>query len=151
MLAEGDELDVWVTHPAHPAKLAGTLTPSGTPQTLDVELPAEGRTAQGAVELGDGTPVVGAQVVALGPGGVELGAVATAPDGTFSLYGLPPVDGLKLLVAGHRLTTDDGGVIDLSAGDRSEEHTSELQSLMRNSSAVFCLKKKKNKIKAVSI
>src|SRR3546814_3126654 len=29
--------------------------------------------------------------------------------------------------------------------DRSEEHTSELQSLMRNSYAVFCLKKKKNK------
>src|SRR3546814_1105453 len=28
---------------------------------------------------------------------------------------------------------------------RSEEHTSELQSLMRNSSAVFCLKKKNNK------
>src|SRR3546814_7437314 len=27
--------------------------------------------------------------------------------------------------------------------DRSEEHTSELQSLMRTSSAVFCLKKKK--------
>src|SRR3546814_10239217 len=29
---------------------------------------------------------------------------------------------------------------------RSEEHTSELQSLMRNSYAVFCLKKKNNKI-----
>src|SRR3546814_7719838 len=28
---------------------------------------------------------------------------------------------------------------------RSEEHTSELQSLMRNSYAVFCFKKKKNK------
>src|SRR3546814_8691075 len=28
---------------------------------------------------------------------------------------------------------------------RSEEHTSELQSLMRKSYAVFCLKKKKNK------
>src|SRR3546814_8963417 len=28
---------------------------------------------------------------------------------------------------------------------RSEEHTSELQSLMRNSYAVFCLKKKKHK------
>src|SRR3546814_1372481 len=28
---------------------------------------------------------------------------------------------------------------------RSEEHTSELQSLMRNTYAVFCLKKKKNK------
>src|SRR3546814_10001335 len=30
---------------------------------------------------------------------------------------------------------------------RSEEHTSELQSLMRISYAVFCLKKKKNRIK----
>src|SRR3546814_10807872 len=30
---------------------------------------------------------------------------------------------------------------------RSEEHTSELQSLMRISYAVFCLKKKKNKIR----
>src|SRR3546814_5176548 len=30
------------------------------------------------------------------------------------------------------------------AGQRSEEHTSELQSLMRISYAVFCLKKKKN-------
>src|SRR3546814_3428707 len=30
--------------------------------------------------------------------------------------------------------------------DRSEEHTSELQSLMRISYAVFCLKKKKRKI-----
>src|SRR3546814_7892886 len=29
-------------------------------------------------------------------------------------------------------------------GNRSEEHTSELQSLMRISYAVFCLKKKKN-------
>src|SRR3546814_10090321 len=29
--------------------------------------------------------------------------------------------------------------------ERSEEHTSELQSLMRNSYAVFCLKKKKNR------
>src|SRR3546814_7642167 len=31
----------------------------------------------------------------------------------------------------------------LPAADRSEEHTSELQSLMRNQYAVFCLKKKK--------
>src|SRR3546814_3924613 len=31
------------------------------------------------------------------------------------------------------------------AGERSEEHTSELQSLMRISYAVFCLKKKKKK------
>src|SRR3546814_3436279 len=32
---------------------------------------------------------------------------------------------------------------------RSEEHTSELQSLMRNSYAVFCLKKKKQYIKKI--
>src|SRR3546814_1940822 len=34
---------------------------------------------------------------------------------------------------------------------RSEEHTSELQSLMRNSYAVFCLKKKTYKINHVEI
>src|SRR3546814_1072329 len=36
-----------------------------------------------------------------------------------------------------------GGDLALSEGERSEEHTSELQSLMRISSAVFCLKKKR--------
>src|SRR3546814_6725776 len=35
------------------------------------------------------------------------------------------------------------------AAIRSEEHTSELQSLMRISYAVFCLKKKKNKTPAI--
>src|SRR3546814_4795845 len=35
------------------------------------------------------------------------------------------------------------------AAERSEEHTSELQSLMRNSYAVFCLKKKKQKRKSI--
>src|SRR3546814_3068735 len=34
---------------------------------------------------------------------------------------------------------------DRQGNDRSEEHTSELQSLMRISYAVFCLKKKKEK------
>src|SRR3546814_3839161 len=33
---------------------------------------------------------------------------------------------------------------DIGLADRSEEHTSELQSLMRISYAVFCLKKKKS-------
>src|SRR3546814_3888527 len=37
------------------------------------------------------------------------------------------------------------------AGPRSEEHTSELQSLMRISYAVFCLKKKKKKTTNKSI
>src|SRR3546814_19955472 len=37
-------------------------------------------------------------------------------------------------------------MIDAGGHDRSEEHTSELQSLMRISYAVFCLKKKKTTI-----
>src|SRR3546814_1558730 len=41
-------------------------------------------------------------------------------------------------VAGNRL-------LEAFGDERSEEHTSELQSLMRISYAVFCLKKKKNK------
>src|SRR3546814_2822585 len=49
-------------------------------------------------------------------------------------------------VIDHRNT--DFGVVDdvcvVEADDRSEEHTSELQSLMRISYAVFCLKKKTN-------
>src|SRR3546814_2315523 len=38
------------------------------------------------------------------------------------------------------------GVIRFAGPRRSEEHTSELQSLMRISYAVFCLKKKKEQI-----
>src|SRR3546814_7402715 len=41
------------------------------------------------------------------------------------------------------------GVDHLLWGSRSEEHTSELQSLMRNSYAVFCLKKKNNETQEV--
>src|SRR3546814_6653153 len=39
----------------------------------------------------------------------------------------------------------DGGFAEVNEKGRSEEHTSELQSLMRISYAVFCLKKKKKK------
>src|SRR3546814_7338313 len=44
--------------------------------------------------------------------------------------------------ARRHLVGGDGGIGDVDDGDRSEEHTSELQSLMRISYAVFCLKKK---------
>src|SRR3546814_3616906 len=47
--------------------------------------------------------------------------------------------------SGRFLADIPGGVGDVSQEARSEEHTSELQSLMRISYAVFCLKKKKNK------
>src|SRR3546814_6234402 len=62
----------------------------------------------------------------------------------------PPQAALSL-----RRLTNSGGRLPMSvlrrmremfpAADRSEEHTSELQSLMRISYAVFCLKKKKHK------
>src|SRR3546814_9320317 len=42
---------------------------------------------------------------------------------------------------------EDPGVYRIAAAGRSEEHTSELQSLMRISYAVFCLKKKTRKKK----
>src|SRR3546814_5308060 len=63
------------------------------------------------------------------------------------------------LAGGHRVAADDeaGGEgiarrrglqrLRLGKGGRSEEHTSELQSLMRISYAVFCLKKKKKQTK----
>src|SRR3546814_5358045 len=42
--------------------------------------------------------------------------------------------------------SDDMVRLKFQSGGRSEEHTSELQSLMRISYAVFCLKKKKIKL-----
>src|SRR3546814_4145331 len=48
--------------------------------------------------------------------------------------------GLAMELAAHRITVN---CVSPGSIDRSEEHTSELQSLMRISYAVFCLKKKK--------
>src|SRR3546814_19468587 len=49
----------------------------------------------------------------------------------------------KLIAAAHGVLKTLGGSDAVLALHRSEEHTSELQSLMRISYAVFCLKKKK--------
>src|SRR3546814_8430494 len=57
---------------------------------------------------------------------------------TVSAY--PPVRWHKVQIADGR---HDPGICLLLCRNRSEEHTSELQSLMRISYAVFCLKKKK--------
>src|SRR3546814_9777561 len=50
------------------------------------------------------------------------------------------------LLSRHWVITDGDGHVEHVRGEgvRSEEHTSELQSLMRISYAVFCLKKQKN-------
>src|SRR3546814_2878396 len=52
---------------------------------------------------------------------------------------IPAFAGMTLLYSASVLSPSSGIPI-----ERSEEHTSELQSLMRISYAVFCLKKKKN-------
>src|SRR3546814_8736942 len=59
---------------------------------------------------------------------------------------LDPFDRWHVLA--HRFRDSDDRLVDgLRIEDRSEEHTSELQSLMRISYAVFCLKKKKKQKK----
>src|SRR3546814_2408566 len=58
----------------------------------------------------------------------------------------PAGDGYRRVRAGARQRTAAARVRHVAAryaAERSEEHTSELQSLMRNSYAVFCLNKKK--------
>src|SRR3546814_4935156 len=59
-----------------------------------------------------------------------------------ALSGYPPED---LLARPQFLLDCEAALQRIAEGVRSEEHTSELQSLMRISYAVFCLKKKKNK------
>src|SRR3546814_1980181 len=60
-----------------------------------------------------------------------------------ALAGLSLLLGALLLLPSQARSQDLGGA---RGFDRSEEHTSELQSLMRISYAVFCLKKKTTKI-----
>src|SRR3546814_5059784 len=83
-------------------------------------------------------------------GSVDLGAA-----GLGDLYG-HLTDAARAAVDQHLLAGPNigpvyqpfpGGDEDQRQGCRSEEHTSELQSLMRISYAVFCLKKKKKKRK----
>src|SRR3546814_5022122 len=57
---------------------------------------------------------------------------------------LPPVNGLCRTISAIQLLRATNEIFtSFQACRRSEEHTSELQSLMRISYAVFCLKKKK--------
>src|SRR3546814_6266760 len=64
--------------------------------------------------------------------------------GRGAVEGGRPAAGADPALAQHGLV-DDAENRNAAAHQRSEEHTSELQSLMRISYAVFCLTKKKNK------
>src|SRR3546814_3365651 len=77
------------------------------------------------------------------------------PDDTHALQRVEAVSGALMLLPralfdriggfdeGYRLHVEDLDLCRRAREARSEEHTSELQSLMRISYAVFCLKKKK--------
>src|SRR3546814_8344504 len=90
-------------------------------------------------------PVPGARDTDLGQqlhGPVAGGAARQAQVGARGFRDLVP-DREGRVQAGHGVLEDEP---DLPAPQRSEEHTSELQSLMRISYAVFCLKTKKQNI-----
>src|SRR3546814_6102069 len=72
-------------------------------------------------------------------------AAALPADVQRPLYVLPPLFQQTRSVVRRRILElgEPGIVVRDADGERSEEHTSELQSLMRISYAVFCLKKKK--------
>src|SRR3546814_1288622 len=78
---------------------------------------------------------------ALNTVGLPGGPFAYSISGDSKLVALDLSDG-KVYEIGN-ITDEDGAVFaDFEGLTRSEEHTSELQSLMRISYAVFCLKKK---------
>src|SRR3546814_8734661 len=76
---------------------------------------------------------------------LPVGAATLAGFWITAMHGTMPATSLRQTGQGHMIST-----IGASAGanNRSEEHTSELQSLMRISYAVFCLKKKTQKTKS---
>src|SRR3546814_3962532 len=96
----------------------------------------------GVNDVRDRNVEVGLHVGHRGQAGGGDGDAVIALDAADDLLLLRPAQ--RVVVVPHHL---DRGVVGLGAGvgeeHRSEEHTSELQSLMRISSAVFCLKKKK--------
>src|SRR3546814_3555134 len=73
-----------------------------------------------------------------GSAAVETGSAALASVAASTLPGAPTARPIAA-----RCASESGASIAIAG--RSEEHTSELQSLMRISYAVFCLKKKKKK------
>src|SRR3546814_6349706 len=88
-----------------------------------------------------GAPMVGPE-----PSRVKTTDVSVPPPiGAWALKPTPTVPTSGTHTFSSQLGVTDTGALKLriASGPRSEEHTSELQSLMRISYAVFCLKKQK--------
>src|SRR3546814_4623775 len=69
-------------------------------------------------------------------GGTQFKEITTPHGDNHDLW-IDPVNPRRMVEG-----NDGGACVSFNGGERSEEHTSELQSLMRISYAVFCLKKK---------
>src|SRR3546814_5595707 len=90
-----------------------------------------------AEELGKLTGVVGEDELQRARAQLKVGLVSSLESSGARIEQI----GRQMLLFGRPLDIDEV----LAAVDRSEEHTSELQSLMRISYAVFCLQKKTTK------
>src|SRR3546814_4601275 len=91
--------------------------------------------------------VLGERELVLGSVSLSLGLSAEATGLSISddsLFGLPLAGSVTLVPNGLESVTVEAAV---EVSPRSEEHTSELQSLMRTPYAVFCLKQKTNSTK----
>src|SRR3546814_1330262 len=80
----------------------------------------------------------------------DISAVTAADVQRLARQYLTPARQWSLAILPKGMTLAEASTLDAAppsavVGGRSEEHTSELQSLMRISYAVFCLKKKKKK------
>src|SRR3546814_4807311 len=101
------------------------MTPCGTPATRLARRMGNG-TMRIFIAVGLVTVGIFAAAGSLAPIAAQEGATAANP------YNLPPT---------HFGSENPQAVHAFDVAPRSEEHTSELKSLMRNSYAVFCLKK----------
>src|SRR3546814_5181714 len=105
-----------------------------------------GRDARELDDVGARGLLFGARLLEHFGGGVHAAAAAGTAAGAHGELGQAPAAGLCGLAdvaVGHAIADAHVHGSENTVAARSEEHTSELPSLMRISSAVFCLKKKK--------
>src|SRR3546814_8467130 len=112
--------------------VGGDITVAGAPRKADIE------SVSGDLKLTLNSADVEAQSVS---GSINLRGRLDGRVEAETVSGNITVDSRGERVRRLSSTTVSGNA-NLQVGLRSEEHTSELQSLMRNSYAVFCLKKK---------
>src|SRR3546814_3837575 len=114
--------------------------------SLDVNGQANHFPSSGAVGIGTTNPAPGYKLDVRG-GVTATGGESRFSSGTYvdpwpaAAFGIKVGGGGMAVIGESRLSTT-GTFTDPHLGARSEEHTSELQSLMRISYAVFCLTKK---------